>query len=75
MGNTTLHAGFENVTDKATDGTELKQSGVGIGAGFKLGQSSVNASVSSLSEEATGKADVDVTSLGLNMQRGPSVQV
>ncbi|MBO0614012.1 MAG: hypothetical protein RL122_1959 [Pseudomonadota bacterium] len=71
MGNTTLHAGFETVKDKATDGTELKQSGVGVGAGVKLGATNVNASVASLSEKATGKADVDVTSLGLNMQRGP----
>lgn len=71
IGNTTLRAGFESVTDKATDGTEIKQAGVGIGAGFKLGETSVNASVASLSEEVTGKADVDVTSLGLNMQRGP----
>ncbi len=70
VGNTLLHAGFENVVDKATDGTKLTQSGAAIGAGFKLGSADVNASISKLSEEATGKANVDVTSIGLNMQRG-----
>ena len=69
VGNTTLHAGFEAVTDKSL-GAELKQSGVGLGASFKVGTADVNASVSRLNEKNTGQADADVTSFGLNMQRG-----
>ncbi|WP_028488074.1 carbohydrate porin [Thiothrix lacustris] len=70
IGNTTLHAGFESVSDKATDGTKLTQNGVGLGAAFKLGATDVNASVSHLKEKNTGLADANVTSLGVNMQRG-----
>ena len=57
------------MTDKSL-GAELKQSGVGLGASFKVGTADVNASVSRLNEKNTGQADADVTSFGLNMQRG-----
>ncbi|QTR47564.1 carbohydrate porin [Thiothrix litoralis] len=70
VGNTTLHAGFESVSDKASATTKLTQNGIGLGAAFKVGTADVNASVSRLKEKSTGVADADVTSFGVNMKRG-----